>query len=203
MERKTLVKKAALMKRMCALIIQKTNSNLRFAFPEDEKTNSLFEGIVSRVEELYGAVTDQRLADIAIYIEYVYRSGNGRRRFVGFLTQIPMKYNCSVLEFYQRRKYAMTKFEDAWLRDNGLSRMAISDQVAVAEKPSAVPTNHEDSARRRFINTPTGYVYCHKLTSGWDPMSTVCVGCRFCEQCKTDLLRSRPDLYNKRHELSG
>lgn len=204
MEKEALARYANLLKRMCALIIQKTSSSSRFAFPGDEKTNSLFRSIVQKVYDIYGSVTHRRLADIAIYIEYVFRENGGRRRFVGYLTQMAMKYNQSMLESYQRRKYAMTKFEDRWLGDFGLSRGEVANEgVNSSPESRNASTNHEDASRRRFLNSVTGYVYCHKLTSGWDPSSIVCNECLFAEQCKSDLKESCPTLYSKRNELSG
>lgn len=180
-------------------MIQRASSNSNFALPDNETTNSLFDSLIQRLEELYGTVIVDRIADLAIYIEYSFRPE--RNRFIGFLTQIPKKYALSQIDFYRKRKYGMVMYENEWLSAHGMTRKWLIEQVSqqsISHTKSTYSTIFEDSSRRRFLNTKTGYVYCHIHTSGWDATSMVCCKCIFANDCKNDLRMSHPDLFFNR-----
>lgn len=185
------------MKLLCQEIVKKTNSACTFSFPDNDKTNGLFDTLVSAIEEEFGTVIPERLVDIAVYIEYANRPEN-EWRFIGFLTQMARKYSRNSILLYKRRKYGMVSFEDEWLSAHGISRKYLKNLITDKPAKVVVGTVFEDPIRLRRLNQNVGYLLCHTRTSGWDPASSACSKCVFAERCMEDLSESCPDLYELR-----
>lgn len=57
---------------------------------------------------------------------------------------------------------------------------------------------HEELEKKKFYNSPQGYVYCIEHTTLYNPLSPLCQECQFKEQCQIQLLINLPSIYSKR-----
>lgn len=200
MDKLRLKQKSRLLRRISQEIIQKTSSCSKFTIPNDYDTEQLFSNIILQIYDIYGSVITDRLVDFAVFVEYTFREE--RPRFIGFLTQLQQKYSEQSVDRYRLRHGGMMYYEDEWLKKYGLSRStlkALEGVPRISELPP-LDTTFEDAARRRFLNTTMGYVYCHSHSSGWEPRSMVCPKCMFSERCKADLHTSHTSLLIQREQ---
>ena len=110
------------------------------------------------------------------------------------------------MERFARSTKAHRYWEDRWLKEHGLSRGALLQEVRDrSEHPLAkfIYPEYEDATKLRRIGTEAGLYVCCQSTLMWTPLSPVCSECAMAERCRKMTHERYPELYRLRAERQG
>lgn len=164
--------------------------------------NSVMNGITYICKRLfpYSDKPDSRIIDFIVY--QLYRRRDCRYRF----TAVDL-FSCRAADKYEYQfigpnaKPGMNYYIDLWLQGGGLTRAKLTKMIE-DKKPTQISQYvyiaSEETIKRRFFNTPGGYMLCQNSTTGYAPRSEACRECDFKEHCCEQTERKYPELMRLR-----
>ena len=165
-----------------------------FKFSEGGATTRVLNKFLSNVAETFGAVTEQRLVDLCVFLAYTYRS----KRF-----SISAIFGNASLNRFNQRKRGQCFYENEWLNKKGLTRANLLKLIDYKERHPLADYIYlpvEEPRKERLHNQRSGFIACQVSTTGWSPLSSACNECSFVDECKRETERKYPELYRIRLE---
>jgi hypothetical protein len=123
------------------------------------------------------------------YTSYIFFIKQKIRRFNAFkLSWLTSKAS---FDIWNDREDDWYVWHGKWLTENLLKKPS--------EEKNINPRNTEDTFRRKFLNTPKGFIICLENTSLYDPQSRFCKMCFKKLDCREVLKANNLKLYEERN----
>lgn len=164
---------------------------------------------MTRIRAMFGmdnTISDDRYVDFFTYQVYRYRdlivdSGSGWNESWCLSDKACQKYRDQFIS--KQGKSGMRYYIKQWMDDCGLCMESLRAMIA-DPKPNQmrqfVYMPSEEPIKRRFFNTPNGFLLCIAATTGWSPKSEACTKCVSSEKCRYETSMKYPELYRIRTE---
>jgi hypothetical protein len=189
---------------------QKLIGNKKYKFKIDEKREQI---LTKFVEELNKKVTLVGENFLNEYLTYAFGKYAGRKNPWGGFNRFPISWIVSktLLKKYLKEPSGMKWFLKNKLQKSNktlnnretnkiILKSSFTKEEEAKEKLDMVIkiNDFEEIEKARYYNSIKGRIWCVDFTTLFNPVSSLCVECKFAEKCKQLLKDNYFEIYKKR-----
>ena len=171
-----------------------------FAFPGGGVARERVNNCLDTLQDRYMTLSRERVIDFCLCQVYaISRFEKGYEN----KWKVSHSFGGKAIERYFLQTPAHKRYQDRWLKENGLSRVEL---VSLFQDRSKHPLykfiypEYEEGTKSRLLGTLAGFYICQVSTMLWTPFSPACSGCSSAGRCREITQRKYFELYRVRVE---
>ena len=171
-----------------------------FVFPRGGLAQKSVSSCMDTLHVRYITLSRERIIDFCIC--QVYAISRFEESYIS-KWKVSHSFGKKAIERYLFQTAVQKRFQDRWLKENGLSR---AELVSLFQDRSKHPLykfiypEYEEGTKRRLLGTLAGFYVCQVSTILWTPFSPSCARCPSAEKCREITKKKYFELYRIRVE---
>ena len=176
-----------------------------FVFPRGGIAQKSISDCLNALQKKHMTLSRERIVDFCLCQAYAISrfERNYKNKW-----KVSHSFGEKAIERYFSQTPAQKRYQDRWLKENGLSRNML---VSLFQDRSKHPLykfiypEYEEATKSRLPGTLAGFYICQVSTMLWTPLSPTCNKCPFTEKCRKitqhkyfELYRIRTEEFNER-----
>lgn len=174
-----------------------------FKISKGGESARILENWIGAMDDEYGALSKERIVDYCVC--QAYHVSKMTHNYLSGMWKLGHSFSDrgNAWERYQNTSKQIKYYEDKWLTDNDLARIALVDLIRDKDQhplSHLINPNFEEPTKSRHLGTDVGYGICGASTLLYNPFCQSCQSCCNSSSCIDRTKDLYPELYRIRIE---